>query len=192
MANKGIYTVRYRRKKQGLTNYKKRFAYIKSDKPRLVVRRFNKNIVAQVIRYAPAGDQVLLTVHTSDLKKYGWKFNTGNITSAYLLGYLLGSKSEEKDMILDIGLHSPIAGGRLFAVLKGAVDAGVNVPHSEDNIPPQDRIKGEHIAQYAKTLKKNKEAYERKFSEYIKNNVDPEKIVENFEETKSNITKKSG
>jgi len=47
---------------------------------------------------------------------------------------------------------TPVKGSRVFAALKGAVDAGLKVPHSESILPDESRIKGEHIAAYAKSL----------------------------------------
>ncbi|MBT3464141.1 50S ribosomal protein L18 [archaeon] len=191
MATKGIYTVHHRRKREGRTNYRKRISYIKSKIPRLVVRRFNKNIIAQVVDFLPIGDKISLTVHSSELKKIGWNYNTGNLPSAYLVGLLLGTKSESKKMILDMGLHTPINGSRIFAVLKGVIDAGIEVPHSPEKLPSDERINGSHISKYAASLKENKERYDKQFSNYIKNNLDPQKIVEEFENAKNKILKSS-
>jgi large subunit ribosomal protein L18 len=33
----------------------------------------------------------------------------------------------------------------VFAVLKGVLDAGIEVPHSDEMIPVQDRITGKHM-----------------------------------------------
>jgi large subunit ribosomal protein L18 len=51
--------------------------------------------------------------------------------------------------ILDIGLHQATPGSRVFAALKGAVTAGLDVPHGEEVLPDDSRVKGEHIAGYA-------------------------------------------
>ena len=45
-------------------------------------------------------------------------------------------------------MKKPVKGGRVFACLKGAVDAGLNIPHSDVILPSEGRIKGEHIAKY--------------------------------------------
>jgi len=47
--------------------------------------------------------------------------------------------------VLDIGLRKPTKGGVVFAVLKGVLDAGIEVPHSDEMIPVQDRITGKHM-----------------------------------------------
>jgi large subunit ribosomal protein L18 len=51
---------------------------------------------------------------------------------------------------MDIGLARATPGARVFAVLKGAVDAGLDVPHNEEILPGEERIKGVHIAAYNK------------------------------------------
>ncbi|EDY35873.1 hypothetical protein ABOONEI_1072, partial [Aciduliprofundum boonei T469] len=86
----------------------------------------------------------------SHLKKYGWKGSFKNTPAAYLTGYLAGKLALKKgieEAVLDIGLQSPVKGSRVFAALKGMVDAGLYVPHSEEVYPSEDRIKGEHISE---------------------------------------------
>ena len=48
--------------------------------------------------------------------------------------------------VLDIGRVTPTSGGRAFATLKGLVDGGLEVPHSEDLFPDDGRISGTHIS----------------------------------------------
>ncbi len=186
------FNVQFRRKREGKTNYKKRLRLLLAAKPRLVVRTSLKNIIVQIVEYHQQGDKVIISAHSSELDKLGWKFSKGNIPAAYLTGLLVGEKAKEKglkDVILDIGLTSPVKGSRAFACLKGVVDAGVKVPFSEDILPKEDRIKGSHIAKYAEQLKENKELYSKKFSEYIKLNIDPLQVPIVFDETKNKILK---
>ena len=37
--------------------------------------------------------------------------------------------------LLDIGLARATTGSRIFGVLKGALDGGINIPHSEKRFP---------------------------------------------------------
>ncbi len=57
-----------------------------------------------------------------------------------------------KKAVLDIGLKSSIKGAKVFAGVKAANDAGLNVPYGESIVPDDDRIAGVHIAEYAKSL----------------------------------------
>ncbi|MHA1860396.1 MAG: 50S ribosomal protein L18, partial [Candidatus Asgardarchaeia archaeon] len=101
-------------------------------------------------------------------------------------GLLIGKralKKRIKSAVLDIGVQKSIKGSRIYALLKGVVDAGLKVPHSPDVLPPEDRIKGEHIVKYAKELKEgNKERYRIQFSR-----TNPEELPRMFEEVKSKI-----
>lgn len=184
------FTSKFKRRKKGITNYKKRLRLLLANKPRLVIRKSLNNINAQIIEYSSKGDKVIVSAHSRELKKYGWNV-TGNVPSAYLTGLLLGQKSKKKDIkeaVLDIGLNVPTKGGKIYAALRGVVDAGVKVPYSEEVLPSEDRIKGVHIANYSKSLKADKEKHDKMFAAYIKNNVDPEKIPDYFDNTKKKIS----
>ncbi|RLJ06256.1 MAG: 50S ribosomal protein L18 [Candidatus Aenigmatarchaeota archaeon] len=185
--------VPHRRRRQGRTDYRKRLRLLKSGKPRLVVRRFLNSVQCQVISYEKTGDKTIASASSLDLKKAGWKAHAGNIPAAYLVGFLCGlraKKSKIKECVLDTGLFTSTQGSSLYAALKGALDAGLNIPHSEDILPSPDRISGKHIASFADTLKKEKpEKYKKQFSNYLKNKLQPEELPKHFEETKAKIAK---
>lgn len=170
----------YKRKSKGKTNYKKRITLLKSGKLRLVIRKSLKNIWAQIIQFNPDGDKVLLSAHSNELEKYGWKLSKRNIPSAYLTGLLLGTKAKQKDIkeaILDIGFYRSIKGTIIYALLKGAIDAGLNITHSKEIFPTEERIKGKHILDY---YNKNKERFTKH---------KPENLQQEFEGVKEKILK---
>ncbi len=191
MAKNGNYRVQLRRRREGKTDYQARKALVISGKPRLVTRASLKNVTVQIIVAKPHGDEVLAAANSRELvKNYGWKAPTGNVPAAYLTGLLCGLKAKAKDVeeaILDIGLVSPTKGSKVFAALSGVLDAGVDVPHSEEKIV-KERNKGEHIAKYAKSLGAGSEEYSAKFSKYTAQGVAPEKIPEHFNKVKAEIT----
>jgi len=191
MAKGSRYNVPYRRRREGKTDYRKRKALILSRKPRLVVRGSLKNIIVQIIAAKPHGDEVLVSAHSRELlKNYGWRAPRGNLPAAYLTGLLCGLKAKAKgieEAVLDIGLHSPTKGARVFAALKGVLDAGLNVPHGEEKLPDENRIQGVHVAQYAKMLSANAERYAAAFSKYLENKVPPESLPEHFAEVKKAV-----
>jgi len=190
MAKDSRYCVQLRRRKEGKTDYNARKALVISGKPRLVVRNTLKNVIAQIIVAKPHGDEVLVSAHSRELKKYEWKAHAGNLSSAYLTGLLCGLKAKAqgvKEVILDIGLHSPSKGARVFAMLKGVLDAGVHVPHSEEKLPDEKRIEGEHIAHYAESLASNHEEYQSKFSKYLEQKLPPEDLPKHFATVKTEI-----
>lgn len=149
-------TIPYRRRREDKTNYKKRIKLLLGEKPRLVIRKSLKNMVVQLVSFDAKGDKVIASANTKELKKYSWNFTGGNLPSAYLIGLLAGKKAlqqKHKEAIVDLGLQSPIKGSRLYAALKGAVDAGMSIPHDKETFPSDTRIKGEHIAKHEKEAK---------------------------------------
>ena len=190
MAKSGNYRVQLRRRREGKTDYQARKALVISRKPRLVTRASLKNVTVQITIAKPHGDEILASANSRELvKNYGWKAPTGNIPAAYLTGLLCGLKAKAKGVeqaILDIGLISPTKGSKIFAILSGVLDAGVDVPHSEEKIV-KERMKGEHIAKYAKSLGAGSEEYTAKFSKYTAQKVAPEKISEHFNKVKAEI-----
>ena len=192
MARGPRYKVPRRRRREGKTNYYKRYKMIISKKPRLVVRRTNKYIWVQVIIPKPEGDHTIAAAHSRELvKRYGWLGGTKNTPAAYLTGFLAALralKSGVEYAVLDIGLHRPVKGSRVFAALKGALDAGLKIPHGDGIFPSEERIKGEHIANYASVLEKTSpELLEKRFSLYLKKGLDPRSLPEHFEEVKRKI-----
>tara|TARA_Y100000031_G_C8141543_1_gene347839 strand:+ start:355 stop:936 length:582 start_codon:yes stop_codon:yes gene_type:complete len=187
-----IYTLRTRRKRRGLTNPKKRLRMLSSKKPMLVIRKSLNNIQASIVEYGKKGDIVKVCSHSNNLKKLGWHYNTANMPAAYLVGYSLGKKAKKANLneaIVDLGFQKSIKGCKIYAVLAGAVDAGLSIPHKKEVLPPKERILGTHIANYAKELKKQPELLKKRFGNYLKNNHDPENISKKFEEVKGNIEK---
>jgi large subunit ribosomal protein L18 len=139
--------VPFRRRRKHKTDYRHRKSLLMSDMPRAVVRCSTRNTVVQFARFEPKGDVILATANTKELKELGWSKATGNTTAAYLAGYLAGMRAKKTSpkAVLDIGLHSPTRGSKVFAALKGMLDAGIDIPHDESILPSEDRIKGSHI-----------------------------------------------
>ena len=192
MATGPSYRVPFRRRREGKTDYRSRRALVLSRLPRLVVRRTLNHIIVQIVKADVAGDQVVVSAHSREMAKtYGWQGNCRNVPAAYLTGLLCGLKAMVhgvKKAVLDIGLHSPSRGARVFAALKGVLDAGVTVPHSENMSPDETRIGGRHIADYGSQLSSNPEIYQQRFSKHLSRGLRPEQLSEHFSLIKEKIT----
>lgn len=134
-----------RRRKEGKTDYKARLGLLKSGKPRVVVRKSNKYIIGQVVVSDIAQDKVVCGVSSKELLSHGWpKELVGNLKSlpaCYLAGFLLGKKSKEvKEGILDIGLQRNISKSGIYAFLRGLIDSGFDLPHSEKALPNDEML----------------------------------------------------
>ena len=190
MAKNANYRVPLRRRREGKTDYQARKALVISRRLRLVTRASLKNTTVQIIMAKSAGDEVLAAANSKELVKlFGWKAPTGNLPAAYLTGLLCGLKAKSKgvkEAILDIGLVAPTKGAKIFAMLSGVLDAGINVPHSEEKFV-KERYRGDQIAKYAKKLTPGSDEYNAKFSAYLAAGIAPEKLPEHFAKVNADI-----
>src|ERR671928_884068 len=85
-----------RRNRQRKTNYRKREALLISRSSFITVRISNQNVICQVLKPSSLGDIVICSVHSRELRKYGWKGSMNNLPACYLTGFLLGKKSLAK------------------------------------------------------------------------------------------------
>jgi large subunit ribosomal protein L18 len=188
LAHGSRYKLAFKRRREGKTDYRARLNLIGLDKSRLVVRITNQHTIAQIINVKVNGDETVVSAHSNELKNMGWLGSGKNTSAAYLTGFLLGKKALKAGItaaVLDIGLKSSTKGARIFAALKGAVDAGLKVPHGDVILPPENRIRGEHVAAYAESL--SDEEVEKKFSQYIKNGLSPKDLPDHFDSIKQKI-----
>lgn len=158
--------VQFRRRREGKTDYQARKALIIQDqrsintpKHRLVVRRTNKDIIAQIMLAQINGDVCVSSAYSHELTKYGIPVGHTNYAACYATGLLLArrllvklkldklypgfaeatgehkiveaieNKPHPFKAYLDTGLVRTTTGARVFAALKGAVDGGLNIPH---------------------------------------------------------------
>ncbi len=190
MAHGSRYKVALRRRREGKTDYGARLKLIALDKHRLVVRVTGNHTTAQIVDVELSGDQTVVSAHSQELKNMGWLASGKNTSAAYLTGYLCGKKAVKEGIdaaVMDIGLQSSTKGSRVYAVLKGAIDAGLEIPYKDVVLPDEDRVKGEHIVQYAKSL--DKADMEKKFSQYLEKGLSPLEIPDHFQTIKEKIEK---
>ncbi|PIN90171.1 50S ribosomal protein L18 [Candidatus Pacearchaeota archaeon CG10_big_fil_rev_8_21_14_0_10_32_14] len=142
-----------RRRIENKTNYDKRLNMLKSGSLRIVFRKSNRYIQAQLVESIESQDKILINLKSSELMKYGWPEEARNslksLPASYLIGYLIGNKiddkSKKKGLIVDLGMYRTVHKSKIYAFIKGLVDAGVEVTSKEDIFPEEDRIKGNHL-----------------------------------------------
>jgi len=190
------YQVKFRRRREGKTDYFARKRLCVQDKNkyntpkyRLVVRITNKDIIAQIAYARLQGDVVICAAYSHELPRYGVSCGLTNYAAAYATGLLIGRRilqkfgldslyegqlevdgdeyyeeadAQEKSSFrcyLDTGLARTSTGARIFGVLKGAADAGLDIPHSPKRFPGfaegelnaevhKKHIMGLHVAEY--------------------------------------------
>jgi len=191
-----------------------------TPKYRMIVRSSNTDVCCQIAYARLEGDIVICAAYSHELPRYGVKVGLTNYAAAYCTGLLLarrilnkfnmdtvyeGNTNIDGEMYcvednddgpgafracLDVGLARTSTGAKVFAALKGAVDGGLDIPHSEKRFPGYDseakslnadvhraHIFGQHVADYMKNLsEEDEEAYKRQFGRYIKLGVSPDSI----------------
>ncbi|XP_072970391.1 large ribosomal subunit protein uL18-like [Typha angustifolia] len=231
------FQVKFKRRRQGKTDYRARIRLINQDKNkyntpkyRFVVRFTNKDITAQIISASIAGDLVLAAAYSHELPRYGLEVGLTNYAAAYCTGLLVARRvlkmlemDEEYEgnveatgedfsvepaesrrpfrALLDVGLVRTTTGNRVFGALKGALDGGLDIPHSDkrfagfkkddkqlDAEVHRKYIFGGHIASYMRTLMEDEpEKYQTHFSEYIKRGVEPDDMEELYKKVHAAI-----
>merc|ERR1712232_1456792 len=191
-----------------------------TPKYRMIVRFTNKDVICQIAYAKIEGDVVICSAYSHELPRYGVKVGLTNYAAAYCTGLLLARRVLQKFKLdtvyegndnvdgtmfyvedqddgpgafracLDVGLARTSTGAKVFAALKGAVDGGLDIPHSEKRFPGYDsegkslnadvhraHIFGQHVADYMRNLsEEDEEAYKKQFSRYIKLGVTPDSI----------------
>lgn len=95
--------VKYRRRREGKTDYGARKALILQDqrtintpKHRLVVRRSNRDVICQIVMAHINGDTVMCSAYSHELPRYGIKVGLTNYAACYATGLLLARRLLKK------------------------------------------------------------------------------------------------
>jgi len=152
-----------RRRIEKKTDYKSRLALLKSEKPRLVIRKTNRYIIANLVKTDIAQDNTIININSKSLLEKGWpKEFSGSlksISAAYLTGLLLGNLAKSKlpegqEIILDIGMHRNISKSRIYSLLKGALDSGLKISHDPSVLPTEKELtKNEKLSPVLEKIK---------------------------------------
>jgi len=228
--NKAYYKrfqVKFRRRREGKTDYYARKRLVCQDKNkyntpkyRLIVRSSNTDFCCQVAYARLEGDYIVCAAYSHELPRYGVKVGLTNYAAAYCTGLLLARRLLSKFNLdklyagttditgdyycvedaadgpgafrccLDVGLARTSTGAKVFAAMKGAVDGGLDIPHSVKRFPGYDNeskslnaevhrnhIFGLHVSNYMKHLQEeDEEAFKKQFSRYIKLGITADSI----------------
>eukprot|EP01121_Diplochlamys_sp_Union-15-3_P015041 TRINITY_DN48_c0_g1_i3.p1 TRINITY_DN48_c0_g1~~TRINITY_DN48_c0_g1_i3.p1 ORF type:complete len:299 (-),score=60.68 TRINITY_DN48_c0_g1_i3:73-969(-) len=234
------FQVKYRRRREGKTDYYARRRLIIQDKNkyntpkyRLVVRFTNRDIIAQIIYAKIQGDAVLSVAYSHELPRYGIKLGLTNYAAAYATGLLIARRVLDQlkiadqfpgvvkptgdwkpfkqdpsarrpfKALLDVGMARTTTGAKIFAVLKGASDGGLHIPHSNKRFVGYETEKnkydpkvlrkyifGGHVADWMKEMKEDDpEKFKTQFSRYIKENITPDTLEKIYTDAHAAIRK---
>lgn len=145
-----------RRRRENKTDYKARRILLVSGIPRIVVRRTNKYFILQAVESHEAQDKVIATITSKELLKNGWDAKMAgslkSIPAGYLTGVLMAKKLKGGKYIVDLGMARTLKGSRIFAVVSGLIDGGLDIPASKDVFPAESRLNGEHMRDSIKNM----------------------------------------
>jgi len=225
------YLVKYRRRREGKTDYQARKRLVVQDKNkfntpkyRMVVRCTNKDIICQIVHSKITGDITLCAAYSHELPKYEVEVGLTNYPACYCTGLLCARRllkklgmdedytgqdevdgemyevEQEGDKrpftcVLDVGLTRTTTGAKVFGALKGAVDGGLLIPHSEKRFPGYDRegkefdaethkkyIFGGHVAEYMELLEEeDPDRYASQFAKFIEKEIEGDSLEEMYQ-----------
>jgi len=212
----------YRNRKFLILQDKNKF---NTPKYRLVIRISNRDVVAQIAYATMAGDKIVSAAYAHELPRYGLKVGLTNYAACYALGLLIARRTLHKFKLdeayegntdnlgedyqvehnedgprpfkcyLDCGIAKTSTGARIFGFLKGALDGGLDVPHSEkrfagymaeesklDEEIVHKYIHGGHVSEYMEELQEDEpEKYKEIFGAFIEEGLEPDDMEEYYE-----------
>lgn len=140
------------------TDYLKRKRFLESKKPRIILRKTNRQIILQYVESKIAQDFVKYGVSSSALLEYGWpKEKSGSLKSlgaCYLTGLLFGKKiAKEKEAVIDTGLIRNTKGSKLHAAIKGIADSGFKISSNPEMYPEEKRINSDNLKSFFESVR---------------------------------------
>lgn len=125
------FQVKYRRRREGKTDYRARRQMVLQDKTkfgspkyRLVVRITNRDVIAQVVHAKVAGDDVIQAAYAHELPAFGIAHGLTNYAAAYATGLLVARRTLAKLGIADKFEGAKEATGEYAAVRTKKEDQG--------------------------------------------------------------------
>ena len=189
-----------------------------------------QDVICQVIYAKITGDICMCSAYSHELKKYGIEVGLTNYAACYATGllcarrlltklgmdedyegqtdvdgeyFLVEDEGEKRPFtcVLDVGLTRTTTGAKVFGALKGAVDGGLKIPHSEKRFPGYDPeakemdaeihkkyIFGGHVAEYMELLEEeDPDRYQQQFSAFIERDLEGDGLEEMYEEAHGKI-----
>merc|ERR1711920_156939 len=192
--------------------------------------------ICQIAYATIQGDHVVCQATSPELANYGVPVGHKNYAAAYCTGLLIARRmlkqlnldgefkgKEEVDgedyhiededndrrpfkCILDVGLQRTCMGARMWGALKGAVDGGLHIPHTNKLFPGfkpaeekgqdpeydaeahKERIFGGHVKEYMEMLaEENPTKYEAHFAKYIEADIDADKLEDVYADAHKKI-----
>ncbi|GIY39166.1 60S ribosomal protein L5 [Caerostris extrusa] len=213
------FQVKFRRRREGRTDYYARVRLVVQDKNkyntpkyRMIVRKTNTDIITQIAYARVEGDVIVASAYSHEItpckKIIKKKLGMDSIYEGVSVPDGDDFTVEDVDgqpgafrCYLDVGLARTTTGARVFGAMKGAVDGGLDIPHSNKRFPGYDaenkqfnadvhrrHIYGQHVAEYMRLLiDEDEDAYKKQFSQYIKEGITPDDMEDMYKKAHAAI-----
>ncbi|CAB1317763.1 unnamed protein product [Coregonus sp. 'balchen'] len=199
------YQVKFRRRREGKTDYFARKRLVIQDKNkyntpkyRMIVRFSNRDICCQIAYAKIEGDQIVGAAYSHELPKYGITVGLTNYAAAYCTGLLLARRLLNKFGLDQVYEGQVEVTGDEFNVesIDGQPGAfttkrfpGYDMESKEFNAEMHRKhIMGMNVSDYMSYLmEEDEDAYKKQFSRFIKNGVTPDTVEEMYKKAHAAI-----
>ena len=182
-----INDMKFKRRRLGLTNYKKRLALVKGNMDRVVVRKTNRRIIGQMVSYEEKGDKIIGCADSNELVKalrMAEQDQQAHCVPNWAAPCQEGEGQEARS-VLDIGIARPGEELDTFRIREGMHRRR---PEAQGQLEiDMKMLDAAKIAKYAETLKGDKAAFKKQFGGYSEKGVQPETLPKLFNEVKAKI-----
>ena len=117
------YQTKFRRRRQGKTDYYARKRLVVNDKDkydskkyRFVVRKTNRRILCSIVYSTIQGDMTIVSADSNELKSYGLNCGLTNYASAYCVGLLVARRLLKSKKMADMYKGNEKIDGALYSV----------------------------------------------------------------------------
>merc|ERR1712194_220408 len=173
------FQVKYRRRREGKTDYRARRKMVRQDKNkynnrkyRLVVRFTSRKVICQIMYATIRGDMVVEQAASTELSKFGVPVGLKNYAAAYCTGLLIARRIPHNN--------------KLFPGYKPAEDKGAEAEYDAE--AHKEKIFGSHVKEYMEMMQdEDPTKYEAHFAKFIENSIDADKVEDMYTEAHSKI-----
>ncbi|CAO2594053.1 60S ribosomal protein L5 [Lemmus lemmus] len=194
------YQVRFRRRREGKTDYYARKRLVIQDKNKyntpkygMIVRVTNRDIICQIAYARIEGEMIVCAAYAHQLPKYGVKVGLTNYAAAYCTSLLLARR-----LLNRFGMDKIYEGQVEVTGYEYNVESidghtkrfpGYDSESKEFNAEVHRKhIIGQNVADYMRYLmEEDEDAYKKQFSQYTKNNVTPDMMEEMYKKAHAAI-----
>ncbi|KAJ6973897.1 hypothetical protein NC653_034042 [Populus alba x Populus x berolinensis] len=184
------FQVKFKRRREGKTDYRARIRLINQDKNKYNTPKYH--VTAQIIHASMAGDIVVAAAYSHELPRYGLEVGLTNYAHLLYRASLSPSSSEKSLRWMR----------SMKEMLRELLDGGLDIPHSDKRFAGFNKdgkqLDAEVHRKYiyggsccCNLMEDEPEKYQSHFSEYIKRGIEPDNMEELYKKVHAAIVCRS-